>query len=361
MTPASARQAGRRWRSGWPATGPGWPAIRWTVQRGVSACAGRIHATCSATTSRNRPSTAPPTGTPRACTSCWRSCGIPMTTSRGGKRTRRGVPTGRVTGPAAPCCRAAPDLYNRRMSLINLQSVDYSVGGPLLLENVALSIDPGERVALIGRNGAGKSTLLKLLAGELNPDDGEIRRQEGARIARLEQEVPADAHGAVFDVVAAGMGELGGWLAEFHRISHAADFDADAMAAVQAKIDAAQGWSADQRVAETLDKLGLDGDAPFAGLSGGMKRRVLLARALVSGPELLLLDEPTNHLDIESIDWLEQFLKSWPGALVFVTHDRRFLRALATRIVEIDRGQVSSWPGDWANYERRREERLNAE
>ena len=247
------------------------------------------------------------------------------------------------------------------MPLITLQDVDYSVGGPLLLENVALSIDPGERVALIGRNGAGKSTLLKLLAGELQPDDGEIRRQDGARIARLEQEVPADAQGAVFDVVAAGMGELGAWLAEFHRISHAADFDADAMAAVQAKIDAAQGWSADQRVAETLDKLGLDGDAPFAGLSGGMKRRVLLARALVSGPELLLLDEPTNHLDIESIDWLEQFLKSWQGALVFVTHDRRFLRALATRIVEIDRGQVTSWPGDWANYERRREERLNAE
>ena len=247
------------------------------------------------------------------------------------------------------------------MPLITLQDVDYSVGGPLLLENVALSIDPGERVALIGRNGAGKSTLLKLLAGELQPDDGEIRRQDGARIARLEQEVPADAQGAVFDVVAAGMGELGAWLAEFHRISHAADFDADAMAAVQAKIDAAQGWSADQRVAETLDKLGLDGDAPFAGLSGGMKRRVLLARALVSGPELLLLDEPTNHLDIESIDWLEQFLKSWQGALVFVTHDRRFLRALATRIVEIDRGQVTSWPGDWGNYERRREERLNAE
>lgn len=247
------------------------------------------------------------------------------------------------------------------MPLITVQDVDYSVGGPLLLKNVALSIDPGERVALIGRNGAGKSTLLKLLAGELQPDDGEIRRQDGARIARLEQEVPADAQGAVFDVVAAGMGELGAWLAEFHRISHAADFDADAMAAVQAKIDAAQGWSADQRVAETLDKLGLDGDAPFAGLSGGMKRRVLLARALVSGPELLLLDEPTNHLDIESIDWLEQFLKSWQGALVFVTHDRRFLRALATRIVEIDRGQVTSWPGDWANYERRREERLNAE
>ena len=247
------------------------------------------------------------------------------------------------------------------MPLITLNSVDYSVGGPLLLENVDFAVEPGERVALIGRNGAGKSTLLKLLSGDILPDDGEIRREGGARVARLEQEVPAGAAGDVFDVVADGMGELGKWLAEFHHLSHADEFDADAMSAVQAKIDAAQGWSADQRVVETLDKLGLDGDAQFSGLSGGMKRRVLLARALVSAPDLLLLDEPTNHLDIESIDWLEGFLKSWPGALVFVTHDRRFLRALATRIVEIDRGQLTSWPGDWANYERRREERLNAE
>jgi ATP-binding cassette subfamily F protein uup len=247
------------------------------------------------------------------------------------------------------------------MPLITLNNVDYSVGGPLLLENVEFAVEPGERVALIGRNGAGKSTLLKLLAGDIHPDDGEIRREGGARIARLEQEVPAGADGDVFDVVADGMGELGRWLAEFHHLSHAEEFDADAMSAVQAKIDAAQGWSADQRVVETLDKLGLDGDAPFSGLSGGMKRRVLLARALVSAPDLLLLDEPTNHLDIESIDWLEAFLKSWQGALIFVTHDRRFLRALATRIVEIDRGQLTSWPGDWANYERRREERLNAE
>ncbi|KGM57747.1 ABC transporter ATPase [Lysobacter arseniciresistens ZS79] len=247
------------------------------------------------------------------------------------------------------------------MPLITLNNVDYSVGGPLLLDSVDFAVEPGERVALIGRNGAGKSTLLKLLSGDIHPDDGEIRREGGARIARLEQEVPAGADGDVFDVVADGMGELGKWLAEFHHLSHADEFDADAMAAVQAKIDAAQGWSADQRVAETLEKLGLDGDAPFSGLSGGMKRRVLLARALVSAPDLLLLDEPTNHLDIESIDWLEAFLKSWQGALIFVTHDRRFLRALATRIVEIDRGQLTSWPGDWANYERRREERLNAE
>jgi len=248
------------------------------------------------------------------------------------------------------------------MPLITLNNVDYSVGGPLLLENVELSIEPGERIALIGRNGAGKSTLMRLLSGEIQADDGEIRREGGVRIARLEQEVPKDAGGDVFDVVAAGMGELGAWLAEYHHLSHAEVFDAEAMGNVQAKIEAAHGWSADQRVVETLDRLGLDGDAAFAGLSGGMKRRVLLARALVSAPDLLLLDEPTNHLDIEAIDWLEEFLKSsWKGALVFVTHDRRFLRALATRIVEIDRGQVTSWPGDWANYERRREERLNAE
>jgi len=247
------------------------------------------------------------------------------------------------------------------MPLITVQNADYSVGGPLLLENVELAIEAGERIALIGRNGAGKSTLMKLLAGELQPDDGEIRREGGVRVARLEQEVPPGASGTVFDVVADGLGELGHWLAEFHHLSHAEHYDADAVAKVQTKIEDAQGWGLDQRVEETLTRLGLDGEAEFAGLSGGMKRRVLLARALVSAPDLLLLDEPTNHLDIEAIDWLEQFLKSWSGALLFVTHDRRFLRALATRIVEIDRGRVTSWPGDWDNYLRRREERLNAE
>ncbi len=247
------------------------------------------------------------------------------------------------------------------MPLITLQDVDYSIGGPLLLQKVSFSIDAGERIALIGRNGAGKSTLMRLLSGDLRPDDGEIRREGGIRVSRLEQEVPAGAAGSVFDVVAEGMGELGAWLAEFHRVSHAEVFDGDAMAAVQAKIDGADGWAADQRVEETLQKLDLDGDLLFGQLSGGMKRRVLLARALVSAPEVLLLDEPTNHLDIAAIDWLEGFLKGWTGALVFVTHDRRFLRALATRILEIDRGQVTDWPGDWGNYQRRREERLNAE
>ncbi len=247
------------------------------------------------------------------------------------------------------------------MPILTLNGVDFGVGGPLLLDGVDLAIEPGERIALIGRNGAGKSTLLRLLAGEHKPDDGEIRIEGGVRIARLEQEVPAGAAGSVFDVVAEGLGEMGKFLADYHHLIHADEIDTDALSAVQAKIEDANGWSLDQRVTETLTKLDLDGDADFTRLSGGMKRRVLLARALVSAPDLLLLDEPTNHLDIAAIDWLEGFLKAWQGALIFVTHDRRFLRALATRIVEIDRGQLTSWPGDWGNYLRRKEERLNAE
>jgi len=247
------------------------------------------------------------------------------------------------------------------MPIITFNAVDYSVGGPLLLNHVDFSIEPGERVALIGRNGAGKSTLLRLLAGEIKPDDGDIRRETGTRIARLEQEVPAGAAGSVFDVVADGLGELGALLAEYHHRIHDETVDTAALARVQTAIEAAGAWSLDQRVSETLDRLNLDGDADFARLSGGMKRRVLLARALVSAPDLLLLDEPTNHLDIAAIDWLEGFLKAWNGALIFVTHDRRFLRQLATRIVEIERGQLTSWPGDWDNYQRRRDERLHAE
>ncbi|MCR6701201.1 MAG: ATP-binding cassette domain-containing protein [Dokdonella sp.] len=247
------------------------------------------------------------------------------------------------------------------MALITLNAVDYGVGGPLLFDKADFSIEPGERVALIGRNGVGKSTLLRLLAGEIQADDGDLRRQDGLRVARLEQEVPEGTDGSVFDVVAAGFGEIGALLARFHRLAHADEVDAAALGAVQARIEAGQGWDVERRVEETLSRLGLDGEAVFGRLSGGMKRRVLLARALVAGPDLLLLDEPTNHLDIEAIDWLERFLLGWSGSLVFVTHDRRFLRALATRIVEIDRGRLSSWPGDWDNYLRRREERFNAE
>ncbi|MGH8122663.1 MAG: ribosomal protection-like ABC-F family protein, partial [Rudaea sp.] len=250
------------------------------------------------------------------------------------------------------------------MPLIQLQNVDYSVGGPLLLEKVDLAIEANERVCVVGRNGEGKSTLLRLLAGEIKADDGEVRVQGGVRIARLAQEVPQDTSGSVFDVVALGLGELGALLAEYHHLigRHLTEAgDLAALGAVQTKIEAQHGWDLDRRVQQVLTRLDLPEDTDFAALSGGMKRRVLLAQALVRAPDLLLLDEPTNHLDIEAIAWLEEFLRNFNASIVFVTHDRTFLRALATRIVEIDRGQVTSWPGDYDNYLRRREERLHAQ
>ena len=245
------------------------------------------------------------------------------------------------------------------MSLMQLQRVDFSIGGPLLLEHVDLTLEPNERVCIVGRNGAGKSTLMRLLAGELTADDGEVRLQAGVVVARMAQEVPQGTEGTVFDVVAEGLGDLGHLLAQYHHALH--DGDMEAMGNAQEQIEAQHGWDLDLRVQQVLTKLELPEDADFAALSGGMKRRVLLAQALVRKPDILLLDEPTNHLDIDAIAWLEGFLKQFEGSIVFVTHDRSFLRALATRIIEIDRGQVTSWPGDYENYLRRREERLHAE
>ncbi|MDE3072813.1 MAG: ATP-binding cassette domain-containing protein [Pseudomonadota bacterium] len=249
------------------------------------------------------------------------------------------------------------------MSLIQLQRVDFSIGGPLLLEHVDLSIEANERVCIVGRNGEGKSTLMKLIAGELHADDGEVRVQNGVVIARMAQEVPQGTAGDVFDVVAEGLGDLGHLLARYHHLLHQLDTQADfdALGEVQHQIEAQHGWDLDRRVSEVLTQLELPGDTDFAALSGGMKRRVLLAQALVRKPDVLLLDEPTNHLDIEAIGWLENFLKQFAGSILFVTHDRSFLRALATRIVEIDRGALTDWPGDYDNYLRRREERLHAE
>ncbi len=245
------------------------------------------------------------------------------------------------------------------MPLIQLLNVDYSVGGPLLLDGVDFTLESNERVCVVGRNGAGKTTLLRLLDGEIVPDDGELRGSDSIRVTRVAQAVPQDMHGSVFDVVAGGLGDLGAHLAAFHHAAH--EGDTDAMAVAQEHIEAGHGWDLEGRVTQTLTRLELDGEAEFARLSGGMKRRVLLAQALVADPDVLLLDEPTNHLDIEAIDWLEEFLRGFSGSIVFVTHDRRFLRALATRIVEIDRGQLSSWPGDYDNYLRRREERAHSE
>ncbi|MDX1608734.1 MAG: ATP-binding cassette domain-containing protein [Halofilum sp. (in: g-proteobacteria)] len=250
------------------------------------------------------------------------------------------------------------------MPLIEARNLEFSIGGPYpLLEDVDFELRRNERVCIVGRNGAGKSTLLRLLAGEIEPDEGRVRVGEATVVTRLAQEVPAGTAGSVFDVVASSLGETGALLAEYHRLAQdlAAPGSAERMGRVQARIEAAGGWDIDRRVSEVLDRLQLPEATEFAELSGGLKRRVLLAQALAPGPDVLLLDEPTNHLDIEAIDWLEGFLKGFPGSLVFITHDRRFLRNLATRIVEIDRARLTSWPGDYDNYLRRRAERLHAE
>ncbi|WP_295540496.1 ATP-binding cassette domain-containing protein [uncultured Thiohalocapsa sp.] len=254
------------------------------------------------------------------------------------------------------------------MSLLSLQSIVLSYGAPNLLDGVDLTIEPGERVCLLGRNGTGKSTLLRIIAGDVQPDAGEVRRGDGVRIARLAQEAPTGAHERVLDVVMGGLGSLGAAAAEYLHLSHllAASAEPSAtdlarLAAVQQRLDAEDGWAIEQRAERVISRLGLDAEARYANLSGGLRRRVMLARALVSEPDLLLLDEPTNHLDVDTIEWLEEFLLGFGGSILFITHDRRFLRRLATRILELDRGRLTDWPGDYDNYLRRRAERVHAE
>jgi ATP-binding cassette subfamily F protein uup len=252
------------------------------------------------------------------------------------------------------------------MSLVSLKKISISFGHPALLEGLNLSIEKGERICLIGRNGEGKSTLMKILTGELPADSGEIRVAQGTGVARLSQEVPQGYSGKVFDMVADGLGELSGLIKDYHAAClELADEGSEAamnhLSRSQQAMETAGGWQLEQQVEQVISRMNLDPDAEFSGLSGGMKRRVLLARALAGEPELLLLDEPTNHLDIESIAWLEDFLLNWRGSLLFITHDRAFLRKLATRIVELDRGKITDWPGDWDNYLRRKAEMENAE
>jgi ATP-binding cassette subfamily F protein uup len=239
--------------------------------------------------------------------------------------------------------------------LITLDSISVAFGHVPLLDAADLQVDPGERVAVIGRNGTGKSTLLRVLSGELVPDAGSIWRAPGLRIARLVQDADASTSQSVFDAVAEGLGDLGDLVAAYH---HAAVAVADhgtpkalsELGRLQHELDERDGWSLEQRVDLVLSHLDLQPDVLVNTLSGGWRRRVLLARALVAQPTLLLLDEPTNHLDIESIEWLEQFLSDYAGAIVFVTHDRAFLERLATRIVELDRGRLTSWPGDYPTF-----------
>ncbi len=253
------------------------------------------------------------------------------------------------------------------MALLTLHDITYALGDKPLLDHQDFEIEPRERIALVGRNGEGKSTLLKIIYGQIVPDEGERIVADGAHIAMMPQEVPDHLPGSVYDQIAAGAGDIGDLLKQHHQLSQQLAERPDdgalmqAIEAVQQQIDARDGWRLNAQVDKVITEMNLPADAPFDTLSGGLKRRVLLGRALVQQPDILLLDEPTNHLDIPSIQWLEKFLISLEIALVFITHDRAFLQKLATRIVELDRGRLSSYPGDWDAYLKRKAEELAAE
>ena len=245
--------------------------------------------------------------------------------------------------------------------LLQFKRLSLHIGVTALLDAVELTVDPGERICLLGRNGEGKSTLLRIIAGEQQADEGELIRKPGLRVAQLPQEVPEGTAGSVYDIVAEGLGEAGRALSRYQQLLNSGSDDMTALGKAQARLEALDGWNLGNRVETVLSRLSLDGAISFASLSGGLKRRVLLAQALVTEPDLLLLDEPTNHLDVDSITWLEEFLLSYGGTLLFITHDRAFLRKLATRIIELDPGQLTSWPGDYDNFVRRKAEALHAE
>ncbi len=263
------------------------------------------------------------------------------------------------------------------MPVLTLDRVSLAFGHLPLFEAVSLRVEPGERICLIGRNGSGKSSLLRVMSGETRPDDGTLWRQPGLRVARLDQEVATlsgalaredrdTAPRSVFDEVARGLGSLGDLVAAYHHAATdvAERGDPDALVRLgdlQHQLEERDGWRLEQRVELVVSRLSLPSNRPMHELSGGWRRRALLGKALVSDPDLLLLDEPTNHLDIDAIRWLEDHLQAYAGALIFVTHDRAFLSALATRIVELDRGRLTSWPGSYGSYLQKKAEALNAE
>jgi len=255
------------------------------------------------------------------------------------------------------------------MPLLTLDKACLSYGHVALLDDACMTIDKGERIALIGRNGEGKSTLMKVLLGDASLDDGNIWRAPGLKISYLMQEVPSDDERTVFEVVASGIENVGQLITDYHNTVHAlADADEkDSMRLInqlndyQNQLERLDGWSLEQNVEAMVSKLSLPADELVSSLSGGFKRRVMLARALVCEPDILLLDEPTNHLDIESILWLEGFLQSYQGTILFVSHDRAFIKKLATRIIELDRGVITSWEVGYEKYLVKKDEQLTIE
>lgn len=238
------------------------------------------------------------------------------------------------------------------MALLSFSDVSLAYGLNPLLDKVSFQLDRGERVCLIGRNGAGKSSLFRLVTGEQGADEGDIWFAPGLKIGQLPQELPAADDKTVYDVVASGLAGVGELLAEYHHLitGEMGDAELARLEKVQVQLEAKDGWRLDQLVDTTLTRLGLPADKLMSELSGGWRRRVLLAQALVAEPDVLLLDEPTNHLDIHTIAWLESVLLEFRGAVLFITHDRSFLQALATRILELDRGQLIDWQGDYRSF-----------
>jgi len=252
--------------------------------------------------------------------------------------------------------------------LLQLSQVSLAYGHVPLLDHADLVIEPGERVGLIGRNGTGKSSLLNIIAGAARPDDGEVWLAPGLKLASVAQEPAFEPGRTVFEAVAEGLGKGTELLVDYHEVTHAlaahaGDHDAlmARMQQLQEALDATGGWNLQHRIEATLSRLKLPEDTPVAELSGGLKKRVALARALVLEPDLLLLDEPTNHLDIAAIEWLEETLLAYQGSVLLVTHDRRFLDRVAQRIVELDRGRLAGYPGNFSAYEIRKAESLAVE
>ncbi len=254
------------------------------------------------------------------------------------------------------------------MALLSVKDVCVGYGGFLLLDAIDLNIERHERVCLLGRNGSGKTTLMKLINGEMAPDSGTVSRGQGVATARLDQEIPAGIAGAVIDIVTSGLGAKGRLLADYHhasaKLAEARGDDPRLMARLELlgrQLDAENGWEVHRQVDLVIARMGLPADAEFSTLSTGLKRRTLLARALVSGPDILMLDEPTNHLDIDAIAWLENFLAAYGGTIVIVTHDRLLVQKLASRIIEIDRGRLLDWQCDYPTFLKRKQESLENE
>lgn len=252
------------------------------------------------------------------------------------------------------------------MALISLTNGYLSFSDAPLLDHAELHIEPNERVCLVGRNGAGKSTLLKIIAGDVLMDDGKIQYEKDLVVSRLEQDPPRNAQGNIFDYVAEGVGHLTDLLKEYHHISvqleeNYSDQILSQLEQVQAKLEHADGWRFENKINEVLLKLGLNPNTKLSALSGGWLRKAALARALVCDPDVLLLDEPTNHLDVEAIEWLENFLLDFQGSIVYISHDRSFIQKMATRIVDLDRGQLVSYPGNYDLYLTTKEENLRVE